>query len=243
MDGTVYVGNNKINGAVEAIKELENSGKKIFYVSNNSSKSKIDYVTRLESLGLNVLESQVILSTDSTIRFLKKMNVEKVYVLGTKSLKKMVLDAGIDICSYNPEFVVIGYDTELTYPKLIDACRLINSGVDFVATHCDPVCPSENGSIPDIGLLTEMIEKTTRKKVYEVFGKPGPDVIDTIIDEYNINRSDIIMVGDRLYTDIAMANNAGIDSILVLSGDTTRDEVENEPNSASYVLKDISRII
>ncbi|EKO3735540.1 HAD-IIA family hydrolase [Vibrio metschnikovii] len=243
MDGTVYVGNNKINGAIEKIKELQNNGKHIFYVSNNSSKNKLDYVKRFESLGLNALEEQIILSTDSTISFLKKMHVEKVYVLGTKSLKKMVLDAGIDICSYNPEFVIIGYDTELSYSKLVDACRLINSGIDFIATHCDPVCPSENGPIPDVGLLTEMIEKTTGKKVYKVFGKPSPDMINHIIVEHNIERSKMIMIGDRLYTDIAMANNSGVDSILVLSGDTTRDEVENEPKAASYILRDITRII
>lgn len=217
-------------------------GKSIFYVSNNSSKGKSDYVDRLAKLGLAVREEQVVLSTDSTLRFLKKMNVERVYVLGTKSLKKTILDAGIEICSYNPEFVVIGYDTELTYSKLIDACRLINAGTDFIATHCDPVCPSEHGSIPDIGLLTEMIEKTTQKDVYAVFGKPNADVIDSLIEEHNIKRSEIVMVGDRLYTDIKMANNAKIDSILVLSGDTSRDEVENKPLDATYVLRNISFI-
>jgi HAD superfamily hydrolase (TIGR01450 family) len=171
------------------------------------------------------------------------MGVQKVYVLGTKSLKKMILDAGIDICSYEPDFVVVGYDTELSYSKLVNACRLINGGIDFIATHCDPVCPSEDGPIPDIGLLTEMLEKTTKRKVYKVFGKPSPDVIDTIIDKYNIERTEIVMVGDRLYTDIEMANNANIDSILVLSGDTSREDVELRPNDATFVLKNISRII
>lgn len=171
------------------------------------------------------------------------MGVQKVYVLGTKSLKKIILDAGIDICSYEPDFVVVGYDTELSYSKLVNACRLINRGIDFIATHCDPVCPSEDGPIPDIGLLTEMLEKTTKRKVYKVFGKPSPDVIDIIIDKYNIERTEIVMVGDRLYTDIEMANNANIDSILVLSGDTTREEVELRPNDATFVFKNISRII
>ncbi|PMN78453.1 hypothetical protein BCT24_04525 [Vibrio splendidus] len=170
------------------------------------------------------------------------MQVKKVYVLGTKSLKKTILDANIDICSYNPEFVVLGYDTELEYSKLVDACRLINQGVDFIATHCDPVCPTENGPVPDIGLLTSMIEKTTNKKVFKVFGKPNPEVIEFLMKEKNIASDEIIMIGDRLYTDIAMANNASIDSILVLSGDTSRDEVESEPNSATFVLRDISRI-
>lgn len=192
---------------------------------------------------MEVDEEQIALSTDSTIRFLNKMGVSKVFVLGTKSLKKMILDANFDICSHNPEFVVIGYDTELEYSKIIDACRLINQGVDFISTHCDLVCPSEHGPIPDVGLLTNMIEKTTGRNVFKVFGKPNPEVIETIMEKYDYSTDEIVMIGDRLYTDIEMANKANVDSILVLSGDTTRDEVENSPESATFVLKDISRII
>lgn len=243
LDGTVYVGNDNIVGAAETIKKLEELGKKVYYVSNNSSKNKLDYVHRLKRIGIEASEVQIILSTDATLKYLKQHQVKKVYVLGTKSLKKMVLDADIDICSHNPEFVVVGYDTELEYTKLIDACRLINKGVDFIATHCDPVCPSEHGPIPDIGLLTSMLELTTGRKVFKVFGKPNADVIHSLISENNINSEDIIMVGDRLYTDIKMANNASIDSILVLSGDTSREDVEKEPTAATYVLKDISRIV
>jgi HAD superfamily hydrolase (TIGR01450 family) len=242
LDGTVYVGNQQINGATEAIKRLEELGKDIFYVSNNSSKNKADYVERLKNIGIKANEAQIILSTDATINFLKKLDVKKVFVLGTKSLKKMILDADIDLCSHEPEFVVVGYDTELDYTKLIDACRLINGGVDFIATHCDPVCPSEHGPIPDIGLLTQMLEKTTGKSVYRVFGKPSAEVINSLIENKELDRSEVVMIGDRLYTDIQMARNASIDSILVLSGDTSRDEVEHSPTSATYVLKDISRI-
>jgi HAD superfamily hydrolase (TIGR01450 family) len=242
LDGTVYVGKDKIEGAIEAIESLYEQGKDVHFVSNNSSKNKSDYVNRLKNIGLHATEEQIILSTDSTIDFLKSMDVKKVYVLGTKSLKKMFLDANIDLCSHNPEFVVVGYDTELDYNKLVDACRLINKGVDFISTHCDDVCPSEDGPIPDAGLLTEMLERTTGKKVYRVFGKPNPEVILNLMEKNSISKGDIVMIGDRLYTDIAMANNADIASILVLSGDTTRDEVENSPNSANYVIKDISRI-
>lgn len=214
----------------------------MFYISNNSSKSKADYVKRLAKFGLKAKEEQIVLSTDSMIRFLKKMNVSKVFVLGTKSLKQMILDAGIDICSIYPEFVVVGYDTELSYRKLVDTCRLVNKNIDFIATHCDQVCPTEDGPIPDIGLIIEMIEKTTNKNVYKVFGKPNVDLIETIIERYSIPRDEILMIGDRLYTDIAMAVNAEVDSILVLSGDTSRNEVEEQPYSATYVLKNISRI-
>jgi HAD superfamily hydrolase (TIGR01450 family) len=243
LDGTLYVGSEEIEGAVYTVNKLEEIGKRVFYISNNSSKNKTDYCKRLHSLGINAKESQVILSSDATIKFLQNNEVKKVFVLGTNSFKKSILDSGIDLCSHNPEFVVVGYDTELNYGKLIDACRLINQGVDFIATHCDPVCPSENGPIPDIGLITKMLEDTTGKKVYKVFGKPSKEVIESIIEIENLDPEGILMIGDRLYTDIQMAKNAKIDSLLVLSGDTSRDELERQPKLPTYVLNSISDIL
>ncbi|MFN1620008.1 HAD-IIA family hydrolase [Vibrio rotiferianus] len=242
LDGTLYIGEKHIPRAVECIEYLESCQKKIYYLSNNSSKNKQDYIRKLESIGLRAQPEQIILSTDATIDFLHEMGVTKVFVLGTSSLKEMISQAGIELSDSDPQIVVIGYDTELDYQKLINACRLINNNIGFIATHCDLVCPSEFGPIPDIGLLTKLIEDTTGKKAYRVFGKPNPEMINGLISKNNIARDDIVMIGDRIYTDIEMANNAGIDSILVLSGDTSREDVEKEPNSATFVLKDVSRI-
>lgn len=218
-------------------------GKSISYLSNNSSKNKDDYSKKLQQLGLPCEPSDVVLSTDSALNYLKEQNIHKVFVLGTKSLQKVVIDAGYEICSYEPEFVLIGYDTELSYSKLITACRLINSGVDFLATHCDLVCPSEVGPIPDIGTLINMLESTTGRKVYKTFGKPEIELINDICTKNALDKKDVIMVGDRLYTDIKMANNASIDSILVLSGDTSREELETTSEHPTYVLKSLADII
>jgi HAD superfamily hydrolase (TIGR01457 family) len=243
LDGTIYVGNEHIHGAAETVNRLMEIGKNVFYISNNSSKNKADYCNRLLKFGIKAVESQVVLSSDATIRYLQKNEVKKVFVLGTNSFKKSILDAGIDLCSHTPEFVVVGYDTELSYVKLVDACRLINKGIDFIATHCDPVCPSEDGPIPDIGVLIKMLEETTGKKVFKTFGKPNKEIIETLIETEYLDKDKVLMIGDRLYTDIQMAKNSGVDSLLVLTGDTSRDEVESQPNMPTYILNSISDIL
>lgn len=123
--------------------------------------------------------------------------------------------------------------------KLITASNLIHQGVDYVATHEDIFCPTENGPIPDIGTMIAMLEMTTQVKPLKVFGKPDISMIQYLFDSWgDIAKSDILMVGDRLYTDIMMAKNFGIDSVLVLSGDTTRDVVEKSDIQPTYVLKE-----
>jgi HAD superfamily hydrolase (TIGR01450 family) len=155
----------------------------------------------------------------------------------------VVIGEGFEICTSSPEFVLVGYDTELTYDKLVTVCGLINKGVDYIATHCDLICPSEQGAIPDIGTIINMLTTTTGKKPYKVFGKPEVELINDICKNKGLAKSDVLMIGDRLYTDIKMAVNASIDSLLVLSGDTSRDELENSNILPTYVLKDFSEIL
>ncbi|EOO9643773.1 HAD-IIA family hydrolase, partial [Escherichia coli O130] len=225
---------------VLSINQLKQQGKIVKFISNNSSKNKEEYVDRLIKMGIEASREDIKLSTDSAIHFLKQQQVEKVYVVGTRSLQKEIIDAGFELCSHQPDFILLGYDTELTYSKLMNACRLINSGVDYIATHCDIFCPSENGPIPDIGSLITLLELTTGKSPYKVFGKPNSDLLDLILQNDNLDRSDLLMVGDRLYTDIKMAHNANIDSVLVLSGDTKRDEVEESFIKPTYIMRQFS---
>ncbi|HHY8433265.1 TPA: HAD-IIA family hydrolase, partial [Escherichia coli] len=240
LDGTIYVGNIILRDVVLSINQLKQQGKIVKFISNNSSKNKEEYVDRLIKMGIEASREDIKLSTDSAIHFLKQQQVEKVYVVGTRSLQKEIIDAGFELCSHQPDFILLGYDTELTYSKLMNACRLINSGVDYIATHCDIFCPSENGPIPDIGSLITLLELTTGKSPYKVFGKPNSDLLDLILQNDNLDRSDLLMVGDRLYTDIKMAHNANIDSVLVLSGDTKRDEVEESFIKPTYIMRQFS---
>ncbi|MEL7938654.1 HAD-IIA family hydrolase [Pseudomonas delhiensis] len=242
LDGTVYIGNTVIPGAKEAITFLETTGKNIFYLSNNSSKSKIDYVNRLNDLGVFTTTEKIILSTDAVISHLKQEKVEKVHILGTNSLKKTFIDNDFQIDSSSPEYVVIGYDTELNYQKLITACKYINEGADILATHCDVFCPSEQGPIPDAGALIEMIRMTTGKAPKKIFGKPNSEMLDSIVLENHFDPARCLVVGDRLHTDILMAANSSMLSLLVLSGETTRDQVEHSPTAPDFILNSLSEV-
>ncbi|EPS5376063.1 TPA: HAD-IIA family hydrolase [Escherichia albertii] len=240
LDGTVYVGDNVFSNVISSINMLSDANKTICFLSNNSSKSKRDYLRKLSNMGVKCSLDNINLSTDSVINFLHDVSAKKIYVLGTKSLQKDIIDAGFELCSYKPDFVIVGYDSELTYSKLKDACRLINSGVDYIATHCDIFCPSEYGPLPDAGGILDMLTITTGVKPYKIFGKPNTDLIDNIHKSTNIAKKDMLMIGDRLYTDIKMAVDAGVDSVLVLSGDTKRDQVENSDIKPTYIIKEFA---
>lgn len=236
LDGTVYIGNKVIPSVVSAIHQLKSQGKALIYISNNSSKSKTEYAEKLNKMGLPCTTENIKLSTDAVIHYLKKNAVKKVYVLGTHSLQQSIIEAGFSICCNQPDFIIVGYDTELTYNKLRITCKLINAGVDYIATHSDIFCPSESGPIPDIGTLLQLLESTTGIKPYKIFGKPNTDTLQDIIQQLAISPKNILVIGDRLATDIKMANDAKIDSVLVLSGDSRREDVEYSEIKPDYIL-------
>ena len=242
LDGTIYLGKTAINGAIETINKLKHYSKKVYFISNNSSKNKNEYTELLIKLGIQCDTSDVFLSTDFAIDYLKYKNVNKAYVLGNNSLQNHVKSAGIKLCSNNPEIILVGYDTELTYDKLVTACYFIHRGVRFIATHCDMICPSEHGNIPDIGLLIYLLENTTNKKVYKIFGKPNKEVIDIICRKKSLDKSKTLVIGDRLYTDILMSVNAKVDSLLVLSGDTKKIDIQKTTLKPTFIRNSVADI-
>ena len=186
--------------------------------------------------------SQIILSTDGLIDFLKDQKTEKVAILGTDAFKKTVLDDGFVIDEKNPEYLLMGYDTELTYKKLATATILIGRGVDLLATHCDLVCPTEEGPIPDIGSMIALIETATGVRPKRIFGKPNPEMILHVIRKKGITMEKVVVIGDRLYTDIELAKRIGCSSVLVLSGDTKREDVEESDVNPNLIVKRIAKI-
>lgn len=237
LDGTIYIGNSPINGVTKNILKLRKNNKIIKFISNNSSKSKSDYVTKLSALGITCNEEDIILSTDSVINFLSKNDIKNIFVLGTKKLFEEFLKNKFNLTDNTPELLVIGYDTELNYEKLVIACKLITkNNIDYIVTHRDLYCPTENGPIPDAGAIALMIEKTTGKKPLKIFGKPDIEVLLNLQEKLHFEKEETIFIGDRLHTDILMANNFGIDSILVLSGETNRYMVENSDIKPTYIL-------
>lgn len=243
LDGTVYKGNVLIKGAKKFLGFLDDKRIIYYFLSNNSSRSKIDYVKKLSKLGIQTTEERIILSTDGVIDFLLNDNVKNVYVVGTKSMKKMFIKSGIAVDSQNPEYIILGYDTELTYEKLKKASILLQHGVKLIATHCDIVCPSPEGFLPDVGSMLALFEKATKKRPVMIFGKPNAEMISHVINRHKVSPEEVLMIGDRIYTDMELAKRVGCDFICVLSGETQQEDIEKLEQQPALVVKDIGDII
>jgi len=243
LDGTIYIGDKIIDGALDFLSQLSQRGKLRFFISNNSSRSKEDYVKKLKNYGINASKEEIILSTDGLIDFLKNNGIKEVFVIGTGSFKREIEGHGINPNSASPAFVVLGYDTELTYNKLVEGVFYVNNGVDYIATHRDIVCPTEKGPIPDVGTLIEMFKLTTSKKPFKIFGKPNKEMVEFKIEELNVNMDRVVLIGDRLYTDGALAKSIGATYILPLSGETNREMVEDSDILPDLIVKDLGDLI
>jgi NagD protein len=224
LDGTLYLGKKVIPGARALVHKLESEKKWIFYLTNNSSRSESDYIRKLRLMGFPCRKGQVRMSTHLLIWALKKRRWRKLFLLGTPAMKRMLAESGLHVSS-KPQVVVVGFDKTLTYLKLEKACRLVQSGVPYVVTHPDLFCPTDRGPEPDCGSFAKVIEVVTHKKPSMILGKPHPLMLRGIQEEGRFRRGQMILVGDRLSTDIQMAKNFGIDSLLVLSGETKRKDL------------------
>lgn len=242
LDGTVNMGDEPLPGAIETLNRLTDAGRKVCFVTNNSSKSKYDYLKKIRGLGYDCKIEQVITSGMATAQFLSRYRPYKsVYVVGTEELIKEMSDYGIEIKD-DADIVVLGFDTQLTYNKLFHACILLEKGREFIATHPDFVCPSEYGNMPDTGAMMAMIEKTNGRKPSVVIGKPNAPMADFVFDHCHIEPNKVAMVGDRLYTDVLFGKNNNMTSILVLTGETTIKMLNESDIKPDIVLDSINDI-
>ena len=242
LDGTVYLGDKLISGADKFLEALRKNNVNYYFLSNNSSRSKQDYVAKLERMGIPAKLDQIILSTDGVIEFLRKKNIKNTYVLGTKSMKNMFSQAGIQPDSDDPDYVILGYDTELTYEKLKTTSLFLTQGKKFIAAHCDIVCPSPEGPLPDVGAMLALLEQATGRKPERIFGKPNPEMIKHILDKHEASTDQIVMVGDRIYTDMELAQRLNCDFILVLSGETTKKDLEALDSPPALVVENLGQL-
>ncbi|MFT4148040.1 MAG: HAD-IIA family hydrolase [Micrococcaceae bacterium] len=240
LDGTLYISGEEIPGASALVQDLRAMGKNVYFLSNNTSKNKQEYVDRLAKINIVASVEDFISPIDGLIDYLEQQKVKKLYVLGTQTLQDTFETAGFDPVSTDPEFVIIGYDTELTYQKLTQACAFINKGVKFIATHPDNFCPSKLGPLPDVGSFLKMIEVATGKCVYKIFGKPHRVMLESFLEHHDINPTRGLIVGDRLYTDIHMAAELKMKSLLVLSGDTQLKDVEGSKVKPDFILDSVA---
>ena len=246
MDGTFYLGNNLIPGAAELLQLLEKTGRDYIFLTNNSSKNSGDYSRKLAEMGIDVSPRKIVTSGEVTANYIKN-NWQKpvVYLVGTEKLKQDFIEQGLTVTENkedNPDVLVLGFDTTLNYKKLWDAHDLILSGIAYLATNPDLVCPLENGAtMPDCGAMIKLLETSTGKRP-QVIGKPNTLMIDYIYRKTNADKEEMALTGDRLYTDIKTANNAGINSILVLSGETRQQDLEDSNIQPDLVFTSLQEI-
>lgn len=233
MDGTFYLGERLLPGAMDFIRKAEKSGKRYLFFTNNSSKSPKLYMEKLARMGCRIGRDQIMTSGDVTIEYLKARRPGKsVYLLGTPALRESFAAAGIPLAEEDedpkkaPDIVVVGFDTTLTYERLERACRFIRNGAEFLATHLDINCPTEDGFIPDCGSICAAISLSTGKKP-KFLGKPFPETVDMVLRASGGRRERTAFVGDRIYTDVATGVKNGARGLLVLTGETKREDVEN----------------
>ena len=235
LDGTIYLGSELIDGALDFLERCDKRGIKRYFLSNNSSRSVEQYVSKLEKLGIPASDEDVLLSTHDLLSWLKRNNVSKTWLVGTEGMRDMLEKYGIQTDSNEPQYVVLGYDTEINYHKISTASIHLHTGVPLVASHPDMVCPSPDGGLPDVGAYLAMFKATTGVVPVHITGKPNAGMILHKIEELGLNPEKCAMVGDRLYTDIAMASRAGCVGILVLSGEATREDVAKLDEGAEQI--------
>jgi HAD superfamily hydrolase (TIGR01450 family) len=243
MDGTIYLGDKLIQGVENFLSTLKEKGIKYYYLSNNSSRSKTDYTHKLKHLGIQATEDEIILSTDGVIAFLQGKKTKKAYVVGTKSMKDMFVQSGIEVNSQNPDYIVLGFDTELDYKKIKTAALFLQKGIPLLATHKDLVCPTQDGPIPDVGAMLALFETATGKMPEKIFGKPNKEMLDYIITKHKAAANELVIIGDRIYTDMEMATQIGCDFILVLSGETQKEDLPQLKSQPALVVENIGQLI
>lgn len=242
MDGTFYLGDRILDGSLDFIQTLGAAGRKTLFFTNNSSKTSEVYVQKLTKMGCPVKEDQVITSGMVTAQYVKsRWPSPKVFLLGTPLLEADFRKAGIHLTDQGPDAVVAGFDTTVTYEKLSTACRLVRTGVPFLATHPDFNCPTEDGFIPDCGAICAFITASTGAAP-KYLGKPCLETLAYLLTAMDCSKEDLVFVGDRLYTDIAIAARHGVTGILVLSGETQPQDIPASPDQPDFVVQGLAEL-
>lgn len=247
LDGTIYLGGELIEGALDFLARCDEKGVKRYFLSNNSSRSVKQYVKKLQAFGIPAEEEDVLLSTHDLLSWLGANNITKTWLIGTEGMREMLEEKGIETESEEPQYVVLGYDTEISYNKISQASIFMHAGVPLVASHPDMVCPSPDGGLPDVGAYLAMLKVTTGVDPEHISGKPNAGMILHKIEALGLDPARCAMVGDRLYTDLAMATRAGCVGVLVLSGEATIDDVneleEGAEQQPTVIVKSVDELL
>jgi HAD superfamily hydrolase (TIGR01450 family) len=235
-DGTLTLGKSVIKGAIEFLNSLKREDKYFFVATNNSSITPKEHLDRFNKLGLGLKEDNILVSSSSALSFLKQNDFNRIFWVANKNVSNFFEKEGLIYDEKNPQAILLTYDDEINYDKLKKLTNFVRFGVPYYATHSDIVCPTDKGPIPDIGTFIKIIEMTTGILPNKIFGKPDKSFIDPILKKYNLSREDAVIIGDRLYTDIKLAEDSNITSILVLTGETKREDYEDSTIRSNIIV-------
>lgn len=225
LDGTVYLGDTALPGALDLIRAFVTDGVGYTFLTNNSSKSSSEYVQKLRRLGFPVEDDGVVTSGGATAGYLSENHPDaRVYLLGTPALAAELGARGVNVVENDPDTIVLGFDPQLPYERLIWATRHLRNGCRYVATHPDVNCPTADGFIPDAGSVVALVEASTGRRPDAIVGKPNVAFLRQAAARAGADLATAAMVGDRLETDLEMAQEAGIAGALVFSGATRPDD-------------------
>ncbi|HET9906010.1 MAG TPA: HAD-IIA family hydrolase [Anaerolineales bacterium] len=243
MDGTFYLGEQLLDGSLRFIETLHKQGIEFLFLTNNSSKDSQQYVEKIARLGLSISSEKVLTSGEATVMHIQSQKPgARVYVVGTPALEEEFIKNGFLITGDQPDFAVLGFDTTLTYDKLWKLCDLVRAGVPYIATHPDYNCPTETGYMPDIGAMIAFVKASTGREPDLIVGKPNKLFVEKAAERTGIPISEMCMIGDRLYTDIALGSTANIPTILVLSGETKAEEVSASTFQPDYIFQNLGEV-
>jgi 4-nitrophenyl phosphatase len=242
MDGTIYLGNQLLPGAQDWLDLLEEHSLDYYFLTNNSSRSRVEYAQKFVRLGLDVPEEKIFTSGEATARYLAQhFPGASLYVVGTLPLMGEFERHGFTLTESDPDAAVLGFDTTLTYNKLHHLCDLVVAGKPYIATHPDINCPTEDGFMPDIGSMIELVATSTGRRPDVIIGKPYQPIVDALAAKTGYPVEAHCMVGDRLYTDIALGQ-WGITTALVLSGETKAADLAGSEFLPDIVVQDIAEM-
>ena len=247
MDGTIYLDDRLFDGTVDFLDYVRKIGGKYLFLTNNSSRSVEAYIEKLARLGIASEKDDFLTSVDALVIYLAQHGYRDklLYAFGTASFRAQLAEAGfrvMDRRSDDVQALVCGFDTELTFQKLEDACILLGHGVDFIAANPDWVCPTWYGYVPDCGSVCEMLFRATgRRPVF--IGKPQPEMALLAMERYGFSKAETLLIGDRVYTDIACAVHAGVDAALVLSGESTLEDVRQNAEKPTHIFENIRAVL
>lgn len=243
MDGTLYLGGHGLPGAAELVSYLRATGRSVLFLTNNPTRRGVEYSEKLRGLGIAASPEEVLTAGGATVRYLlAHTGYRRVFAVGTPSFEAELREAGIAPDAERPEAVVLAFDTTLTYAKLERAALLLAQGLPYIATNPDRVCPTERGFIPDCGATAALLEAATGRRP-KFIGKPDAEMARLGMARLGARPETTGMVGDRLYTDMEMARQAGMTGILLLSGETRRGDLAASGVQVAHVYEDAAALL